>query len=275
MAHMTAVLLDWVAPAFLILAAAGFLPITSGIIQGQDSILLLFIFVVALTSVEKGNDVAAGAALAAGLFKFHLVLPLVLLLAVRRWRLLLGFAPVAALLACISLAMVGWHGVVGYAQFLLRLDNTGAGGAIVGSDMPNLRGIIATLAGADGGSSLVPLTIVCSATLMMITWWRMEHIRDSVRFTFALATVTAILVSYHTLTYDLSLLLPVVLLLFAIPEQESSRQAHVDTLLLVSLYLASLFEPSWPRLNQFCWPVLVSTWLFWKLGLLRAAKSAA
>ena len=261
-------------PGFLLLASAGFLPVASAIIQGQDSILLLLLFVVAFSSMEKGNDSAAGAALAGGLFKFHLVLPLVILLAARRWRMLLGFVPVAALLGGASLAMVGWHGAVGYVQLLLRLENTGAGGSIVGRDMPNLRGIIWTLAGAHRGASLIPLTIACSAVVLLIAWWRMGPIRDSVRFAFALATVSTILVSYHTLTYDLSLLLPVALLLFAAPEPESSSSSQADTILLVLLYLGPLFEPFWPRVNQFGWPVLILLWLFWKLGRGHSAECA-
>lgn len=261
--------------AFLVLAATGFVPVVSGVVQGQDSVLLLFLFVVALTAMEKGNDAAAGAALAAGLFKFNLILPLVFLLAVRRWRLLLGFVPVAALLGGISLAMVGGHGVVGYVQFLLRLENTGAGGSIVGGDMPNLRGIIASLAGAHSGASLMPLTIACSAAVILIALCRMGPVRDSVRFPFLLATVTAILVSYHALTYDLSLLLPAALLLFAALGTESSRQSQADTVLLVLFYLTPLFEPFWPRVNQFSWPVLVLIWLFWKLGRGRTAESVA
>jgi hypothetical protein len=259
----------------LVLSATGFLPIATAFLQGQDSILLLFLFVVALVTMEKGHDAAAGAALAAGLFKFHLVLPLVLLLAARRWRLLLGFAPVAALLGGISLAMVGWHGAVGYAQFLLRLENSGAGGAIVGAEMPNLRGIIASLAGAHDRAFLMPLTIACSAAVIVIAWRQMGPVRDSVRFAFVLTTASTILVSYHTLTYDLSLLLPVVLLLFAAPGPESSRQSQADTVLLVLLYLAPLFQPFWPRVNQFCWPVLILIWIFWKLGRFRTGESAA
>jgi hypothetical protein len=259
--------------SFLVLAATGFVPLVSGIVQGQDSVLLLFLFVVALAAMEKGNDAAAGAALASGLFKFNLVLPLIFLLAVRRWRLLLGFAPVAALLGGISLAMVGVHGTVRYVQLLLRLENTGAGGSIVGSDMPNLRGMIASLAGAQSGASLMPLTIACSAAVILIALWRTGPIRDSIRFAFVLATVATILVSYHTLTYDLSLLLPAALLLFAAPGLESSCQSQADTVLLVLLYLAPLFDPFWPWVNQFCWPVLVLIWLFWKLG--RTAESVA
>jgi Glycosyltransferase family 87 len=259
-------------PVFLVLAATGFPPVIDGMIQGQDSLLLLLLFVVALTAMEKRHDSRAGAALAAGLFKFHLVLPLVFLflLALRRWRLLLGFAPVAALLAGIAVVMTGWRGVVGYLQFTFHMERTGAGGSIVGRDMPNLRGIVSSLAGGHDGVSLMAITIACSVVVIGLAMWWMDSVywsaSGSVRFAFTLATVTTILVSYHTLTYDLSLLLPVVLLLFAAPGRESSHAMHIDTILLVLLYLAPLFEQSWPHLNQFCWPVIVLFWLFWKLG---------
>jgi hypothetical protein len=103
----------------------------------------------------------------------------------------------------------------------------------------------------------------------------MGPIRDSVRFAFVLATATTILVSYHTLTYDLSLLLPVVLLLFAAPGPESSRQSQADIALLVLLYLAPLFQPFWLHVNQFCWPVLILVWIFWKVGRFRNVEAAA
>jgi hypothetical protein len=264
--------------ALLVLAATGFPPVVLTIIQGQDSILLLFLFVIALTAAEKEHDAAAGTALAAGLFKFHLVLPVIFLLSIRRWRLLLGFAPIAMLLSGISLAMVGWHGALAYVQLLLRVENTGASGAIAG-DMPNLRGIIASLTSANmspnSGLSLMLLTIICSAAAILIVSWRMGLIRDSIRFAFILATVTAILVSYHTLAHDLSLLLPVALLLFAAPEQESNRQSQTGAILLVLLYLVLFCEPFWPHVSQFCWPVLVLSWLFWKLSRYRTAGTVA
>jgi Glycosyltransferase family 87 len=261
--------------ALVVLAATGFLPIIRGIIQGQDSSLLLLLFVIALTAAEKGNDAAAGAALAAGLFKFNLILPLTFLLAVKRPRLLLGFVPFAAFLGGISLVMVGWQGAAGYARFLFHLEDTGAGGAIVGRDMPNLRGILETITGLQRGASLVPLTIACSAVLIVLAWWRMARLRDSVRFDFILATVAAILVSYHTFSYDLSLLLPAMLLLFAASKHESRRQSRTDAFLLVVLYLVFVFDPFWPHVTQFCWPIVVLSCLFRKLGPSRPSESAA
>ncbi|MGA6987903.1 MAG: glycosyltransferase family 87 protein [Terriglobales bacterium] len=266
--------------ALVVLAAAGFPSVASGIVQGQDSSLLLLLFVIALVSTARGNDAAAGAALGAGLFKFNLILPLAFLLAVKRPRLLLGFAPVAALLGGVSLAMVGWQGAAGYVRFLFQLENSGARGAIVGSDMPNLRGMLASLTGVHYGASLMPLTIACSVVVIAIALWRMASTRDSVRRDFILATVTAILVSYHTFSYDLSLLLPVALLLFASPllatrEPESGLRSQTDIVLLALLYLAPLFDPIWPHVNQFGWAVVVLSWFYWKFGRGGAAASTA
>jgi hypothetical protein len=225
--------------------------------------------------LEKGNDPAAGAALAAGLFKFHLVLPLVLLLVAsrqfrggeqapvgnNRWRILIGFVPLAALLGAISVLMVGWTGAQNYVSFVLHVERAGAGGALV-ANMPNLRGIVTTLAGPSHGTLVPPITIACSAILLGLAAWRIR-MQSSTRFAFALATAVAILVSYHTLTYDLSLLLPAVLFLFAQSANGIETQAQADNLLLVMLYLVLAIEPLCPHISQFAWPPLVLGWIFW------------
>ncbi len=258
--------------AFLVLAVTGFLPVTSGIVQGQDACLLLFLYVVALTASERGDEVSAGAALAAGLFKFNLILPLAFLLAVKRPRLLLGFAPVAAFMGGISVAMVGWRGVADYILFLFRMENSGAGGAIVAGDMPNLRGVLAALAGTHLGAWLMPLTLLCSAAVVAAVLWRMALAGNSRRFDFVLATAAAILVSYHAFSYDLSLLLPASLLLFAAAVPERGWPDGMDILFLVLLYVSPTFDTFWPHVNQFFWPVVILSWLVWKFGTAYAAQ---
>ena len=98
-------------PALLAVGALSFFPLANGMLQGQDSIFLMFLTVVALTCLDGGADATAGALLGLGLFRPHMALPLALLLAVRRWRLLLGFIPVLAVLAAITVAVTGWAGV--------------------------------------------------------------------------------------------------------------------------------------------------------------------
>jgi len=255
---------------FVVLAATGFFPLFGAIIQGQDCILLLFLYVLAVVTFKKEKDAVTGAILGLGLFRFQLVLPLVLILAVRRWRLLLGFVPVAGLLVLVSLAMLGWRGVVDYMRLVLTLEKTGAGGSIVAVGMPNLRGMIAGLPGVDAGSTLGMVFIFAfSIVVILITVWQIRPAPYSILFSFILATIAAVLVSYHALTYDLTLLLPAVLLLFSAPWSQSrgtKMATQADIVLLVLIFLIPRFELLGTSSSHLVWFLLLLGWLYWKLG---------
>jgi Glycosyltransferase family 87 len=255
---------------FVVLAATGFFPLFGAIIQGQDCILLLFLYVLAVVTFKKEKDAVTGAILGLGLFRFQLVLPLVLILAVRRWRLLLGFVPVAGLLVLVSLAMLGWRGAVDYVRLVLTLEKTGAGGSIVAVGMPNLRGMIAGLPGVEAGSTLaMALILACSIAAILITVSQIRPSLDSVLFSFNLATIAAILVSYHALTYDLTLLLPAVLLLFSVPWSQTrgtKMEIQADIVLLVLIFLIPRFELLGTSSSHLVWFLLLLGWLYWKLG---------
>ena len=75
------------APLYLwLLAGFAFFPIFIALIQGQDSILLLFLYCLAWTSLERGSKLASGCWLALGLYKYQLVVPFVLPF----WRRVVG-----------------------------------------------------------------------------------------------------------------------------------------------------------------------------------------
>src|ERR1700693_1328941 len=61
-----------------ILGGLAFFPIFMALIQGQDSILLLFLYCVAFVGLCRGAELSSGSALGLGLYKFHLVLPFIL-----------------------------------------------------------------------------------------------------------------------------------------------------------------------------------------------------
>ena len=254
-------------PVLLMLAAAGFFPIAIGLIQGQDTILVLLSVVLSMVLLKDGRDSLAGAALGLGLFKFHFIAPLALILAIRRPRLLAGFAPIGLGFGCLSILIVGLRGVVHYVHYVLNLERTGAGGAIMASDMPNLRGLIDTLTGlrTDTVGSMA-ITMVCSIAVFWATQWRVRRGNESVLHTFALATIAAILISYHALPYDLVLLFPSVLVLLAKAISESTRLSRADTVLLVLFFLTPLYVVLWLQLNQFAWFGLLLIWLLWRLG---------
>jgi hypothetical protein len=148
-------------------------------------------------------------------------------------------------------------------KFLFQLERNGAGGAIVGADMPNLRGIVSHGLGAFGGSATISITILSSLVIVILAGKMMFSLRNSICYPFILATAISILVSYHTLNYDLSLLLPVVLLLFAASGPRVLHQSNVAALSLVLVYLAMFCEPFWPHMNQYCWPILILSWFYW------------
>jgi len=261
-------------PLFLILSVAAFAPAVRALSQGQDSVLLLLLVTLSLFLLTRSRVVLAGAVLGCGLFKFHLVLPLALVLAVRRPRLWLGLCPVAAALVAIWAMMTGWHGIADYGHVLVHVENHGAAGTPIAA-MPNLRGLFAELAGKNGGSAVTVVAIVCATAALGIVLWKVGRRATEIRFVFAAATVTCILVGYHTVIHDLTLLLPVVLMLFSAPGAATRAEMRVDAALFVVVY-ASLFMSSWfwPRLNPWWWiPIVV--WICRKYGRGDAAVPVA
>lgn len=106
------------APLYLwLLASLAFFPIFIALIQGQDSILLLFLYCLTYASVGRRSEFSVGGWLALGLYKYHLVAPFVLPLW-RRKRLIAAFLSVAVSLGLISLAITGWQGLLGYPRYV-------------------------------------------------------------------------------------------------------------------------------------------------------------
>ncbi len=206
--------LQYYSPLLWILASLAFFPIFFALVQGQDAILLLFVYAMAFVSLKNQWPALAGGFLALGLFKFHLVLPFVFLLLVqRRRKILFGFVPVAIALALVSAFIVGVNGLISYPRYVLHLEQIMGRGAIVPADMPNLRGILDVL--PVPGSYKTPLPLIAALALLVFAAWkcrRADH-EDSSNLKFSLAMVATVLVSYHAMGYDLSmLLLPVFLM---------------------------------------------------------------
>jgi hypothetical protein len=257
-----------VSPLVLGLGATAFFPVAIGIIQGQDVILLLFLFVLAVISLDRGNDAVAGALLAAGLFRPQLVVPLIVFVAVRRWRVLVGFTPVALVLGAISVAIMGWRGPLDYARFVLQLEGTGAR-AFGPQAVPNLRGLVEQLPGiSPSGRGALLLILASSLLVFFVTLRRIHHGRDSVIFLSVLAAVSTILISFHALVYDLSLLLP--MLLFLLSRTLGVAGAKIDgwtILLMILLFLTPLYVFVWLVVKGFAWFALLLLWLYLRLVL--------
>ncbi len=226
-----------------------FFPVIMALLQGQDSILLLFLYGLVFCALETERPFVAGLCLGLALFKFQLVLPFVLVLLVtRQWRAIAGFVVTAFGLLLVSAAVVGWGGVMAYPGFVLRLSRSGAPAGIYPRDMPNLRGLVA---GALHLSGLPAAVLIIALSVALVTlaayWWRVQPGRQFV-LGFSLCLTVTTMVSYHLLVHDLSLLiLPILLLAELLVSGEIVGPAR--RILIVSL--AALFLTPLYALLQF------------------------
>ncbi len=254
-------------PVTLGLGTTAFFPVAIGVIQGQDIILMLLLFVLAIISFNQGKNATAGALLGAGLFRPQLAVPLVLLFAVRRWRVLLGFVPVSLALFGFSVAVVGWRGPFDYVYFVLHLEGTNSRAFQLGS-LPNLRGLVSQLPGLNGTGTAAHLLIFLSSAVVFS--WALRRLRKgdhSAFFACSLAIVTTLLISFHSLVYDLSLLLPLVLCLIARSTGSDPRKVDAPAILLAFLLLLTpIYVLLLMVIDSFFWFSLVLLGIyFWLL----------
>lgn len=204
--------LDW--PALFALLFL-FVPVLLNFVQGQDSALLLFFFVLAFAALKRNRDFAAGCLLACGLFKFHLVLPLALILTFRRsGKFLNGFAAVGVLLAAISVAISGWGVFASYLKFMAYLEATPAA-ANYPSGMATLHGLASVLLPASANRALIIGSSLLTLALALHGWLRTRAGSTTQQnLAFANAMLAAVLAGYHLSPHDLTLLLlPMALIL--------------------------------------------------------------
>jgi alpha-1,2-mannosyltransferase len=240
-----------------ILMFLGFFPAFINVLQGQDSIWLLYLFALVFDSLKKGRALRGGIFLGLGLFKFQYALPfLVPFILWRRWKVIGGFAISAALLLLLSLPVAGFQGTLSYATFLLTLTRKlsvshhlqNAAG-IMSDTMPNIHGIVEMLIPGPLLSGLQkPLIVLLSglAVLWLSRQWPLGRSLQAKKFDlgFSLAMVTSILVSYHLLLHDLSLLLiPFILMLSRLAQGEAftGRRGLLLCGVVLLFYLSPLY----------------------------------
>jgi len=195
----------------LLVLCLAFFPVLANFHQGQDAILLLLIVVVAFRCLEREENFAAGCWLALAIFKYHLILPLALVLAIWKGRkLLLGFVTVAVAVVIVSLGIVGWHGAMRYPAYAWRVVSEPVFGGLPFRRLPNLLGLIGGWPFMEGAGPLTHVLVITGSIVLFIVTVRMSNKkreRESFRLCFSCAVITAVLLGYSTNTYDLCLLI--------------------------------------------------------------------
>jgi Glycosyltransferase family 87 len=218
----------------LFAASLMFVPLLICVLQGQDSVLLLLLIVATFIALRRGRGFTAGCWLGLGLFKFQIVLPMAVILALSQSKtvrngFIKGFSLIALALAGISVAISGWTVLTAYPMFLLHFSKESLGG-IVPRAMANFRGLTSLALGSAEphlAIFLIGTLSLAAFGLTIFAWrgtgmrplsclepdqaekWERKFDRD-----FAATVIFALLVSYHLNPSDMTIvLLPMILLL--------------------------------------------------------------
>jgi hypothetical protein len=101
-----------------------------------------------------------------------------------------------------------------YVQFVLHVEGTKA--IAFTEAMPNLRGLIEQLPRVKDSRMFIAVLIFATSVIaFLLAVRRIINKHDSLIFCASLAAVTTILISFHAVVYDLSLLFPMLLFLLA------------------------------------------------------------
>ena len=213
-----------------------YLPTALGIASGQDCVLMLAIGVGFYHLADQQKDFPAGAVLALGLLKFHLLLllPLAMILN-KRWRMLAGYAVTGGLLALSSIALIGFGGVKQYVNLLQAKDLN----ALLPSPelMINLNGLMANVRLESALVLALLVVLVIGVVILGVRGaplWRWLSI----------AVVSSLLITHHVYGYDAGIvLLPVWLAMFL----SKSLFSRIAALILAAplVFFAGLAGTPW------------------------------
>ena len=204
-----------------------YFPTLTALKMGQDSVITTFLLVETFVSLKRKRYTIAGGLLALGLYKPQFVLPMVgIFLLHRRWSSIFGFLFTGLLLGVLSLAMVGWDGLLGL--FSLWLPMTQRGHVVWPELMTNLRGLmymILDLGGLSGATNILTLAFSILVYVIALRLWprSADERNELFDLRFALAVAMTALVSFHLYSYDGTLLaIPLIIMLNQILKDPNS-----------------------------------------------------
>jgi hypothetical protein len=229
--HLT--ILQLASPAWLFLASLAFFPIATALLQGQDTILVLLLLTATFVALKQNKEFTAGCWLGLGMFRFHLILPIVLVWVLRRkLRALGGWALVTTTLVLISIGIVGWRGALAYPTYVGSFEKTLESKIAFATLMPNLRGLVALLFAAVLPSFVLRgLTISLSVAIVYAAAVAGKGKEEGAGtdLSFSLCLLATILAGYHSFVHDLAILFLAIALLVNYGQQRpmEERRARI------------------------------------------------
>jgi hypothetical protein len=177
-------------PWLTVALIAGFAPVWATLLQGQDSLWLLLFF---LLANDSESDLKRGVFLGLTAFRFHLLIPVLVMYALwRRWRCVFGTLLSALPLALLSISLVGIRGSLRYVQLAAASTEVRKGAPA------NIYGFFQSLFGSHSHSASV-----FAAAVALLSFWLASRLKPSL----ASAILLIPLASYYLMLHDLVILL--------------------------------------------------------------------
>lgn len=242
-----------VSPTAVFAIELAFFPVAFVLLQGQDVILLSLFYSLAFIALKEDAQGRAGFWLALGLFRFHLIVPFVLVLFFkRRYRLVGSFSVTALALAGVSGWLVGWRNLLHYPGYIWWLEQHKSSVILTPSQTTNIRGLLDTLLAKWFPPMLVltAVTLLSAAVLFLAirTWGKSGRTKIGFDIAFSVTLLAAVLVGYHSFIYDLAALLIPIAVTLGLLLQDSNLSPYVRLSFVISL------------LAIFCTPLYLFLW---------------
>ena len=225
----------------LLVICITFAPVTTCLLLGQNSMLTLLIYTLVFVLLKQDLPTIAGGVLALGLYKFQLILPLVvILLLCRKWPAIRGFSAVAFVMALLSVGISGFRVIINYPKFLLFDSVYQKVAGFNPGYMPNIRGILYLTIGGRVGKPIFGLLVTVSSALVL--WIASRNWRDEeLGLSFSTALLATLLASYHLYNYDLTLLLlPMAIICSELAMRGRLLRATILNMALIALFVSPL-----------------------------------
>lgn len=191
----------------LLIAVGCSIPVIANAIFGQVDLFVMTALLLGFIFMREEKPVHAGAALAIGVVKPHLLLGVILLLLMRReWRALGTLTAAGGVLIVVPAMLVGDGVLQEYARALFAFPGSGTAAAVNVDTMPNLRGLVAGITGETGAMWWLPLHSFIAAFAIGAAMFAFEGEGRVSERAWAVAVLLPLVVSPHLHTQSLVLL---------------------------------------------------------------------
>jgi hypothetical protein len=176
-----------------VLFLAGFAPLSYTLIEGQDSIMMLFIMTITYWLLRRGQDLPAGAVMGMALFRFQIIIPIgICFLLWKRKQVVAGLTASGIALAAISVIMTGTEATRDYLHRLAGFSSQSHPVFMV-----SFRGIVTQLLGNHAWLLFLVL-LVSIATI----WWRARNAPQDRAEALQWAIPVGLLTGFHVYLHD-------------------------------------------------------------------------